>query len=79
MNILLVGNPNVGKSALFGHLTGVSVQTSNYPGTTVEFTSGYLTMKNEKHTVWDISGIYRLDPNRKRKTLYGCWKKETCW
>jgi ferrous iron transport protein B len=62
MNILLVGNPNVGKSALFGHLTGVSVQTSNYPGTTVEFTSGYLTMKNEKHTVWDVPGIYRLDP-----------------
>ncbi len=35
MNILLIGNPNVGKSAIFSHLTGVGVTTSNYPGTTV--------------------------------------------
>ena len=35
MKILLIGNPNVGKSAIFSHLTGVSVTTSNYPGTTV--------------------------------------------
>ena len=44
MNILLIGNPNVGKSALFSQLTGVSVITSNYPGTTVTYTKGYLTV-----------------------------------
>ncbi|RKY51374.1 MAG: hypothetical protein DRP92_07165, partial [Candidatus Neomarinimicrobiota bacterium] len=33
--ILLVGNPNVGKSALFSRLTGIKVIVSNYPGTTV--------------------------------------------
>ena len=33
--IVLVGNPNVGKSALFGALTGKYVTVSNYPGTTV--------------------------------------------
>lgn len=40
MKTLLIGNPNVGKSALFYRLTGVAVQTSNYAGTTVTFTEG---------------------------------------
>ena len=38
--VVLVGNPNVGKSVLFGALTGTYVTVSNYPGTTVEMTSG---------------------------------------
>lgn len=33
--ILLMGNPNVGKSAIFSRLTGAKVIISNYPGTTV--------------------------------------------
>lgn len=43
--ILLIGNPNVGKSAIFSHLTGVSVTTSNYPGTTVSFTRGTMSYR----------------------------------
>jgi len=62
MKILLIGNPNVGKSAIFSHLTGVSVTTSNYPGTTVEYTKGYMTYKSKKHEVIDVPGTYRLDP-----------------
>jgi ferrous iron transport protein B len=38
--VILVGNPNVGKSVLFGALTGRYVTVSNYPGTTVEITRG---------------------------------------
>lgn len=38
--ILLVGQPNVGKSVLFSLLTGMYVTVSNYPGTTVEVMSG---------------------------------------
>ena len=34
--LLLVGQPNVGKSVLFHALTGRYVTVSNYPGTTVE-------------------------------------------
>lgn len=40
--ILLVGNPNVGKSVIFGALTKRYVTVSNYPGTTVEITAGAL-------------------------------------
>ena len=38
--IALVGNPNVGKSVIFGLLTGKYVTVSNYPGTTVEVSKG---------------------------------------
>lgn len=62
MNILLIGNPNVGKSAIFSHLTGVSVTTSNYPGTTVQFSKGYMTYKGQRHEIIDVPGTYQLDP-----------------
>lgn len=62
MKILLIGNPNVGKSAIFSHLTGVSVTTSNYPGTTVQYTSGYLTYNGQKHEIIDVPGTYQLNP-----------------
>ena len=35
-----MGSPNVGKSVVFGNLTGKYVTVSNYPGTTVEVTKG---------------------------------------
>ncbi len=40
--IILIGNPNVGKSVIFGRLTGRYVVVSNYPGTTVEVARGTL-------------------------------------
>jgi ferrous iron transport protein B len=33
--VILIGNPNVGKSVIFNYLTGKYVTVSNYPGTTV--------------------------------------------
>ena len=42
--LLLVGNPNVGKSVIFGALTRRYVTVSNYPGTTVEITRGVDTV-----------------------------------
>ena len=40
--IILIGNPNVGKSVIFGKLTGHYATVSNYPGTTIELTHGAL-------------------------------------
>lgn len=62
MNILLIGNPNVGKSAIFSHLTGISVTTSNYPGTTVQYTQGCMSYKNKRFNIIDLPGTYQLDP-----------------
>lgn len=60
--LLLVGNPNVGKSAIFGHLTGKYVTVSNYPGTTVEVTRGRHQRDPDRAEVVDTPGIYSLQP-----------------
>ncbi|MBN2440118.1 MAG: ferrous iron transporter B [Spirochaetales bacterium] len=60
--ILLMGNPNVGKSALFVRLTGVNVIASNYPGSTVEFTKGYVKIDGVRYEVIDVPGTYTLQP-----------------
>jgi ferrous iron transport protein B len=60
--IILVGNPNVGKSALFGALTGRYATVSNFPGTTVEITQGSLAGSPARRTVIDTPGLYSLTP-----------------
>lgn len=59
--IYLIGNPNVGKSVIFSRLTGVRVISSNYPGTTVEISKGYLQKDGDKIEVVDLPGTYSLD------------------
>jgi len=60
--ICLVGNPNVGKSAIFGLLTGRYVTVSNYPGTTVELTNGEALIHREKYRIIDTPGVNSLIP-----------------
>ncbi len=62
MKILLMGNPNVGKSVIFSRLTGVRVISSNYPGTTVNYTHGYMKLGGEQAEVIDVPGTYTLEP-----------------
>jgi ferrous iron transport protein B len=69
MRILLVGNPNVGKSALFSRLTGTHIIASNYPGTTVEFTKGYLKLGDERAELIDVPGNYSLEPSSKAEEV----------
>ena len=59
--ILLMGNPNVGKSVFFSNLTGVHVVSSNYAGTTVSYTEGTLKLGNETYTLIDVPGTYSLE------------------
>ncbi len=60
--ILLVGNPNVGKSAIFNRLTGLDVIISNYPGTTVDFTKGSVRIEDKIYELIDTPGTYSLEP-----------------
>jgi ferrous iron transport protein B len=67
--VLLMGNPNVGKSVVFSRLTGVNVISSNYPGTTVEFSKGYMRVGNERVEVIDVPGTYSLEPSSKAEEI----------
>jgi len=60
--IILVGNPNVGKSVIFGQLTGRYVTVSNYPGTTVEVSRGEAKDRGRSVEVIDTPGVYSLLP-----------------
>lgn len=60
--IALVGNPNVGKSVVFGWLTGQYVTVSNYPGTTVEVTQGNCKIGGRRRVIVDTPGINNLIP-----------------
>ncbi|UCD55865.1 MAG: ferrous iron transporter B [Candidatus Omnitrophota bacterium] len=67
--ILLMGNPNVGKSAIFSRLTGAKVVISNYPGTTVEFTQGYTKIDSSRPAIIDVPGTYTLHPTSKAEEV----------
>lgn len=60
--IVLIGNPNVGKSAIFGLLTGKYVTVSNYPGTTVEVTQGNIKLDSKRLLLIDTPGVNSLIP-----------------
>lgn len=57
MHIMLVGNPNCGKSTLFNRLCNVRVRTGNYPGVTV---SRHVGNYAQGIQIIDIPGIYSL-------------------
>lgn len=59
--IVLVGNPNCGKTTLFNVLTGSRQQVGNWPGVTVERKSGIVLFAGgERREVVDLPGIYSL-------------------
>jgi len=67
--ILLMGNPNVGKSAIFSRLTGAKIIISNYPGTTVEYTQGRIAVDGEGSIVIDVPGTYSLKPTSRAEEV----------
>ena len=60
--VVLAGNPNVGKSVIFTRLTGKYITVSNYPGTTVEVSSGRGNISCGTVEIIDTPGAYSLIP-----------------
>ena len=60
LTIALVGNANVGKSAIFNQLTGLNQIVGNWPGKTVERAEGKLFFQGYTIHVIDLPGIYSL-------------------
>ncbi len=67
--ILLMGNPNVGKSVFFNRLTGANVIESNYPGTTVDYAKGYMKVGTEDFEIIDVPGTFSLEPKDKAEEV----------
>lgn len=61
--VVLVGNPNTGKTTLFNQLTGHRAKTANFPGTTVSHRVGSLVRGRIAAHLVDLPGLYSLTPS----------------
>ncbi|KFF74024.1 iron transporter FeoB [Chryseobacterium sp. P1-3] len=68
--ILLVGNPNVGKSTVFNTLCNKKQKTGNYAGVTVASHSGNYVYKNEEVEVIDLPGSYSVYPSSEDEAIF---------
>src|SRR3990167_798425 len=64
-NIVLLGNPNCGKSTLFNLLTKENQRVGNWPGVTIEKKTGCFALNNENYQITDLPGIYSLTSDTK--------------
>ena len=62
LTVALVGNPNTGKSTLFGALVGVHQHVGNYPGVTVEKKTGRMQHGQHRYELVDLPGLFSLAP-----------------
>jgi len=67
--IVLMGNPNVGKSVVFSRLTGAKVISSNYPGTTIDFSKGKMILDGKQVEIIDAPGTYSLEPSNRAEEV----------
>ncbi|OGS70118.1 MAG: ferrous iron transport protein B [Flavobacteria bacterium RIFCSPLOWO2_12_FULL_31_7] len=64
IKVALIGNPNVGKTSVFNHLTGLNQQVGNYPGITVDKKTGISKLNQiTKAKIIDLPGTYSLNAN----------------
>ena len=59
-NVVLAGNPNVGKSTIFNALTGMKQHTGNWTGKTVEYAKGCMKINDKTFSIIDLPGTYSM-------------------
>lgn len=62
-DIIFIGQPNCGKSALFNAIAGFKAETSNFPGTTVKHTHSRVNVRGKILNIIDLPGTYSLNPS----------------
>ena len=67
--VVVLGNPNAGKSTLFNGLTGVKQHVGNYPGVTVAKRTGFFDAEGSTFELVDLPGTYSLAPNSPEEML----------
>lgn len=60
IKVLIAGVPNCGKSTIFSELSGVTINTANYPGTTVSINKVEYSIDGIKVSIIDLPGTYSL-------------------
>lgn len=68
MKIALAGQPNSGKSTLFNAVAGYRSLTSNFAGTTVEYTHSRARVGCNVFDLYDLPGLYSLNPANPAET-----------
>ena len=74
--ILLMGNPNVGKSVFFTEFTGIHAISSNFVGTTVNYMEGHLPIGDKEYTLIDVPGTYSLSTTSEAEAVAAAFLKE---
>ena len=75
-HVLIVGNPNAGKTTLYNALTGRNERVGNWHGVTVESSSAENTINGVEFIFTDVPGIYSLkeyaaEEANAAKTIFG--------
>ncbi len=60
--VILIGQPNCGKSTLFNSIAGPKAETSNFPGTSIKHTHSKVNIEGRLLNVVDLPGTYSLCP-----------------
>lgn len=65
----LLGNPNIGKSSVFNHLTGLQQRVGNFAGVTIEKRTGTIRTPEGNLSLTDLPGTYSLIPHSPEESI----------